>query len=88
MRDHQELLELAALLPLGALDAEDERRLEEHLRGGCAECEEALRDAVAVVDALAEDVAPLEPSPALRERILARAGGANAAGGSRAAGWR
>jgi len=77
MRDHQELLELAALLPLGTLDAEEERQLEEHLRGGCAECDEALRAAAEVVDALAEDVTPLEPSPALRARILAQAGAAS-----------
>jgi len=82
VRDHQELLELAALLPLGTLDAEDERRLEEHLRGGCPECEEALRAAAEVVDALAADVTPLEPSPALRARILARAGETSGAGGS------
>lgn len=73
MRDHQELLELAALLPLGTMGAEDEQQLEEHLRGGCAECEAALRGAAEVVDALAEDVEPMQPSPALRARILARA---------------
>jgi anti-sigma-K factor RskA len=86
VRDHQELLELAALLPLGTLDAEDERRLEEHLRGGCAECEESLRGAAQVVDALAAEVTPLEPSPALRARILAQAeasAGVGAGGGAR-----
>jgi anti-sigma-K factor RskA len=73
MMEHQELLELAALLPLGTLSAEDERRLEAHLRGGCAECDAAIRASAEVVDALALTVAPLEPSPELRTRLLARA---------------
>jgi anti-sigma-K factor RskA len=79
MTDHQELLELAALLPLGTLSPEDEARLEAHLRGGCAECEAAIRASAAVVDALAQTVAPLEPSPALRARLLARAAAEGAA---------
>jgi anti-sigma-K factor RskA len=73
MMEHQELLELAALLPLGTLSAEDERRLEAHLQDGCAECEAAIRASAEVVDALALTVAPLEPSPELRTRLLARA---------------
>ena len=74
MKTHEELMELAGLLPLGTLDAEDERQVEEHLRGGCSECAGALRAAAEVADALAEAEAPLEPSPGLRARILARAG--------------
>jgi anti-sigma-K factor RskA len=73
VKTHAELKELAALLPLGTLDAEDERQLEEHLRGGCAECEAELRAAAAVADALAEAVVPLEPAAGLRARILAGA---------------
>jgi anti-sigma-K factor RskA len=71
--EHQELLDLAALLPLGTLSHEDERLLEAHLRGGCAECEAAIRASAEVVDALALTVAPLDPSPELRTRLLARA---------------
>jgi anti-sigma-K factor RskA len=73
MMEHQELLELAALLPLGTLSPEDERLLEAHLREGCAECEAAIRASAEVVDALALTVAPLDPSPELRTRLLAQA---------------
>jgi anti-sigma-K factor RskA len=78
MTDHQELIELASLLPLGTLSPEEEQRVEEHLRGGCAECEQALRASAEVVDELAATVPPLEPSPGLRARLLAEA----AAGGT------
>jgi len=73
MTDHRELRELAVQLPLGTLAADDERRVEAHLRGGCAECETAVRGAAEVVDALVAAERPLEPSPALRARILAQA---------------
>jgi anti-sigma-K factor RskA len=75
MTDHSELRDLATLLPLGGLSREDERRIDEHLRAGCAECEGALRDGVVVADALAEGVPRVEPSPELRGRILARVAG-------------
>src|SRR5262245_32555784 len=77
--DHQELLELAAMLPLGTLDAEDERRLEDHLRGGCAECEAAIRAASNVVDALAASVQPMAPSPGSLARLMERAAAEGAA---------
>jgi len=82
MSEHQELLELAALLPLGTLSPEDEERIDAHLRGGCADCEAAIRASAAVVDALALTVEPLEPAPELRARLLARAAeeGASRAG--------
>jgi anti-sigma-K factor RskA len=72
MTDHAELHDLATLLPLGGLSPEDERRIEEHLRAGCAECEAKLREGAEVADALAEGVPRVEPSPELRGRILAQ----------------
>ncbi|HVH05122.1 MAG TPA: anti-sigma factor [Myxococcota bacterium] len=72
MTDHSELHDLATLLPLGGLSPEDERRIDEHLRAGCTECERALRDGVVVADALADGVPRIDPSPELRGRILAQ----------------
>jgi anti-sigma-K factor RskA len=72
MTDHSELHDLATLLPLGGLSPEDERKIEEHLRAGCAECEARLREGAEVADALAEGVPRVEPSPELRSRLLAR----------------
>jgi anti-sigma-K factor RskA len=78
MSEHQDLLELAALLPLGTLSPEDEARIDAHLRGGCGECEAAVRASAAVVDALALTVEALEPTPELRARLLTRAAEAGA----------
>jgi anti-sigma-K factor RskA len=80
--DHSELHDLATLLPLGGLSPEDERRIEEHLRTGCGECEQKLREGAEVADALAEGVPRVEPSPELRGRILARVASEQQASGA------
>jgi len=61
------------LLPayaLGALDGEELRELERHLRDGCAECGADLARWRRQVDLLAETVAPVQPSSATRTRLL------------------
>jgi hypothetical protein len=70
---HRELYELATILPLGVLDAGEEQQVQRHLSEGCAECERALRESAATLDALVQALPPLEPSPELRARLLARA---------------
>jgi anti-sigma-K factor RskA len=72
MMDHRELLELATNLPMGVLEPAEERELEAHLRAGCAECERALRESAATLDALVRTLPPVTPSPDLRARLLAR----------------
>lgn len=54
---------------LGALDAGEVRRVEEHL-ATCAECRAELDEWRDTAGALAYTVNPAEPSPALRSRIL------------------
>ncbi|MBD0369335.1 MAG: anti-sigma factor [Pyrinomonadaceae bacterium] len=54
---------------LGALDSEEARRVEEHLEA-CAECRAELEVWRDTTSALAYTVAPAEPSPQLRSRIL------------------
>lgn len=71
MRDHQEMLDLAASFALGILDAEEARAFEEHLGAGCAECEQRIRESAELVDQLVATVPPLEPSPELRARLFA-----------------
>ena len=75
--EHETLHELAALYALDALDGDDLRAFEQHLRE-CSDCRgqvDELREAAAAF-ALAAD--PVEPPAELRERILsdARRGGA------------
>lgn len=65
--DHKELLPLRAL---STLDEEESRTLQAHL-AACAECRAELDDWQATVGDLAHTAALLEPSPRVRERILA-----------------
>jgi len=72
MMAEDEIREQAALYALGALDQEEARAFEEHLTEGCEVCHSELGPFAAVVLSLA--LAPLEqePSPAVREKLLAR----------------
>lgn len=72
MNEHAELLEIAELYALGGLDAADRARFEQHVADGCAECEAALRASLDVTTELLLAVAPVRPSAAVRERLLAR----------------
>lgn len=67
---HEDYRELLAANALTALDAEDVRALDTHLRG-CADCRSEMGEWEHTVAFLALDASPLEPSPQLRERILA-----------------
>jgi len=61
------------LLPayaLGALDGEDLRELELHLAAGCDECRRQIQRWERDLEALAESVAPVEPSEIARARVL------------------
>ena len=66
---HDDYKEMIPARALSALDAAEERALNEHL-DNCAECRKELEDwqATAATLALASD--PAEPSPEVRERIL------------------
>ncbi len=71
--NHDRFLDLCAGHAVGSLDEADCRRLEEHLAGGCAECEGALADFGATVTFLAASVPPAAPPAAVRARLLAQA---------------
>ena len=67
---HEDYKELLAANALTALDAEDARTLDTHLRN-CADCRSEVGEWEETVAFLALDTSPLEPSQQLRERILA-----------------
>ena len=60
---------LAALYALGALDESDRRPFEAHL-ARCDRCRADVDSFTAAVSALAFSVAPVQPPPSLRARIL------------------
>jgi anti-sigma factor ChrR (cupin superfamily) len=76
----EEVLGRAALYALGALGAEEARAFEEHLEGGCAACAAEVAEFSAAVEALAYAAPPAAPPASVRERLLARAAGVEAAG--------
>jgi hypothetical protein len=77
-REHGELAELASIEALGALDASDRARLALHLHGGCEHCQGELRRGRSAAAALAALATPLPAPGALRGRLLASLGGAEA----------
>src|SRR5436190_24330522 len=72
-RHNDEHLDLCAEYALGTIDDVSRRRLEEHVREGCAECEVALRDFGVATMALAATAPAARPSAELRERVVAAA---------------
>jgi len=63
--------ELAALYALNALDAEETKRFEDHLRAGCDVCAIEIRTFQGVATGIAASVAT-PPQPQLKERLMSR----------------
>ncbi len=75
--EHDRFDELAAGYALDALDPPDEQEFARHLEG-CARCQDALADYLEVTAALADSAPEAgadQPSPQLRDRIIAAASG-------------
>lgn len=66
---HEDYKEMLPALALSALDAADERALNEHL-SQCAECRIELADWQSTAASLALSVPTAEPSPQVRDRIM------------------
>jgi anti-sigma-K factor RskA len=62
--------ELAGAFAFGALDADEEAAMRGHL-ATCDQPHAEGRDALGAADVLAASLEPVEPSPALRDRVLA-----------------
>jgi anti-sigma-K factor RskA len=67
--DHDEIRELTAAYALDALDPDERAEFEEHL-AGCESCREEVAVLSSAAAALAIAAPPVDPPPALRERIL------------------
>jgi len=66
---HDDYKEMIPAHALAALDAGDERALNEHL-AGCAECRRDMAEWEETAAKLALSAKPMEPSPQVREKIL------------------
>ena len=69
---HDELVGLAAGYALSALDADDLKLFEDHLPS-CPECRAAVAELMPLVNGMAGMTEDAEPTPALREQIIAAA---------------
>ena len=68
---HEDYKEMLPARALSALDANDNVALNEHLLV-CSECRRELKDWEATSAAIALSAQPIEPAPALRERIMSQ----------------
>jgi anti-sigma-K factor RskA len=69
MHEDEDRREQAALFVLGALPPDERTDFEAHV-AGCAECAAEVRSLAAVPTILARAVPQIDPSPALRQRVL------------------
>ncbi len=70
--DLEDIATEAALYALGALPAEKARAVEQRVHSGCGFCAEQVARYAAVAEQLLLSVAPVEPRPELRRRLLDR----------------
>jgi anti-sigma-K factor RskA len=68
---HDDYKEMIPIHVLSALDAADERALNEHL-AECADCRRDLAEWEATAASLALSAKPMEPSPQVREKLLTK----------------
>lgn len=83
MTDHQQFGDLAGAYALDALDVADREGFLRHLPT-CPLCQQLVADARLVAATLPHTVTPMEPSAALRNRIMMAAGPASS---TRVTGW-
>ena len=67
---HAEARDLLGAFALGAVDAEEAATVRRHLTT-CAACQAEMVSLWVMVDGLWETIEPLDPPPALRDRIAA-----------------
>src|ERR1041384_6936064 len=66
---HEDYKEMIPARAMSALDAAEERALNEHLEN-CDDCRKELEEGQATAASLSVSADPVEPSPTVRERIL------------------
>ena len=69
---HEKLQELCPVYAAGALDGEELRELQEHLKTGCPICEQQIREYSELMAVISQTLPSLEPSAGLKNRVLAQ----------------
>lgn len=68
---HEKLSELCSIYALGALDGEELREFEAHLKTGCPLCGQQIREFSEVAASIPEALPNMRPSPDLKDRLMA-----------------
>jgi anti-sigma-K factor RskA len=69
---HEKLSELCSIYALGALDGEELREFETHLKTGCPICGQQIQEFSEMVASIPEALPNVRPSPDLKDRLMAR----------------
>lgn len=67
---HEELLNLADVYALGALDGDELTEFQGHLSAGCAECRARVKEAADALASLPNSIAPLKPPDRVKSRLF------------------
>ena len=70
--EHREAKELLEAYAIGALDPDEQNALEEHIKAGCPECDETLKDLEELTSRLALSVSQKNVSPSVKEGLMAK----------------
>ena len=77
--EHESWRERGDIYALGALDGQELKDFEAHLAAGCATCDSDLREARETLNLLHRALAPIQPPPRVKTRLMNRIGGAGVA---------
>lgn len=72
MENHDRFDEFPSIYALGALDGEELREFEEHLKTGCAICNQAIKEMEMVLHLIPYSLPGVQPSPEVKERLFKR----------------
>jgi anti-sigma-K factor RskA len=70
MTDHNKFEELLPIYALGALDGDELREMEEHLKSGCTLCKEMLKENEEVLSSILYSAPTTSPSPRVKKRLF------------------
>ena len=70
MTNHERYDELISIYSLGALDGNELREIEEHLKGGCGVCEEMLKENEKVLSLIPYSIPSATPFPRVKEKLF------------------
>ncbi len=70
MTNYNKFEELLPIYALGALDGDELREMEEHLKSGCTLCKEMLKENEEVLSAILHSVPTTSPSPKVKKRLF------------------